>query len=113
MSTIRNTVSEALTAAGYGSYMTYAEPVIDALEEREDAIVTEIEAVAREKGLVEHEVAAIMERVGLVEPTPEPVAEVADPDNQGDLATVLAAIESLRQEVTAIKNAAARHGVHV
>ena len=112
MSTIRNTISESLSTAGLGHYARQAEPVIVALEEREAQIKTDLLEFAEAKGLTSTEVEALFVEVGLSEPTPEPT-DVMDPENQGDLATVLAAIESLRQDISQIKAAAARHGVRV
>lgn len=106
MSTIQNTVQSALSDNGLGQYASHAEPVVAALQEREDAIVQALREVASSKGLGSHETDILLETVGLIEPTPEP--EPAS-DN-GDLA---AQVERLARQVNALITAAGRHGVRV
>jgi hypothetical protein len=51
MTDIRETVQTALTQAGNGQYMSYAGPVIAALQEREYAIADELVRYAEQQGL--------------------------------------------------------------
>lgn len=116
MSNIQNTVHQSLNDAGYGQYASYAGPVVTALEERENEIVTNLRRVATEKGLGEREVNGILEAVGLLEPEPEPeqgTFEVNVEASNGFEQTILDAINRLEQRVEAVVNAAARHGVTV
>lgn len=112
MSTIRNTVESTLTEQGQGSYLSYAEPVVAALEAREEAIVTAVRQVATSKGLGDSEVDVVLEQVGLVEPTPEPEPVNALSDN-GSEGEVLSLLRTIQAEVEALKTAARRHGVTV
>lgn len=112
MSTIRNTVESTLTEQGQGSYLSYAEPVVAALEAREEAIVTAVRQVATSKGLSESDTDVVLEQVGLVEPTPEP-EPVAVNGGDSTLSEVLSAVQALAADIDALKRAASRHGVTV
>lgn len=114
MSTISNVVATTLSERGQSAYFSYAEPVVAALEAREDAIVTALRQVATSKGLSEADTGVILEQVGLVEPTPEPTPEPVSADNGSDtLAEVLATVRSLQSDIEGLKTAARRHGVTV
>jgi hypothetical protein len=114
VSTIRETVVNALDPSVVRSYGTYIDRVVEALEERDGQIADALMTFAESKGLRPGDAKDLMIEVGLIEP--EPVVEVhtaEGTEGSTDLQAVLAAIEGLRGEVAAIKSAAARHGVRV
>lgn len=108
MSTIRETVSANLRS----DYLSYAEPVINVLQEREQGIADNLRAFANEKGLSEREVDALFIEVGLMQQPvePEAVAEVEDAD---PIARLERAVAALADRFETLVSAAARHGVTV
>jgi hypothetical protein len=68
MASIQETVADALTARGQGSYLSYAEPVIAALVRREQAIFSDIVAAAVDGGYSSQDVRLVLTEAGLTAP---------------------------------------------
>lgn len=81
--TIAGTVEQALTARGYGSYMAQAQPVIEALTAREQAISKHLLEVATESmDLDGGNVRQVLIEAGLSVKEPEP--ELIEEDDEED-----------------------------
>lgn len=95
MSTIEQTVNDALSSAGLSRYSREAAPVVAALVEREQTIVDGLVRTATQAGVVSEERAKqIAVGFGLSvrpEPEPEPVATEADTSGDEGLLTRLVA----------------------
>jgi hypothetical protein len=101
---VRNTVTETLASNGLSSYASRAEPVIVALETREQQIVDSlVETATRRFNVDGNTVKGLLTEAGLHYAEPEP--EVATTDV--DVPTVLAQINQTLQGLTAF---ARRHG---
>lgn len=112
MSTIRNTIETPLRQSGLGSYMRQAEPVIAALEEREEQIKAALRAFAEDQGLSSNEVTDLFVECGLEERAPEP--EVADTGGQSTealIASVLEEVRSIKSRLDSASQQASRHGI--
>lgn len=103
---ISATVQAALQNAGYGSYMTYARPVVEALDTREREIASLLIDYAVDAGADADEVKAYLREIGMaVTPDPEPEVEDDESDDEDSvlariderLATLAATVESLSQ----------------
>jgi hypothetical protein len=105
MSTIRETVQTSLNQSGNGRYMSYAEPVIAALEAREQAAVDIVREAARADGLNPRRVTDVLVEAGLIEPAPEPIVTEA-----GDNSGVVAMVGEIRQTVERLAQFARQHG---
>jgi hypothetical protein len=68
MATLRETVTASLQEHGYGSYLHYAQPTVEALEARERAIFTDLMAAGVELGASRQQVADVLIDAGLTEP---------------------------------------------
>jgi hypothetical protein len=106
MSNVRNTVIETLDSRGLAQYRSHAEPVIEALEAREESIKDGLTQYAQRRGLRPSEVDALFEQVGLTEPAPvvEPEAVTS---GDGDLAAVL---NKINDTLAGLTRFAERHG---
>ena len=74
--------AQALQDAGYGSYMTYARPVVEALIAREKRIASSLIDYAIDNDASEEEVRTYIAETGMAVPDPmsdEPEPEVDDP----------------------------------
>ena len=72
---ITQTVRTALNSAGYGSYISYAGPVIEALTARENDLAEKLIDYAVDAGADADEVKQYMRQIGLIVPATE-----EDPD---------------------------------
>lgn len=106
--TLRGTVAESLRTNGIGSYEESAEPVIVALEEREQTIKNGLYDFAVSKGLSGDEVEALFVEVGLSDPAPEPV----EPQSiEAMIATLTDEVRSLSSRLDSASEQASRHGI--
>lgn len=110
MSTIRETVHDSLRSSGRQQYLSYADGVIRALEQREQQITATLRQAAQQRGLNGSEIDNLFVQVGLTQ-RPQPMATT--PNTPGDEQAILDEVRALRQEVAALRNAAQRHGVTV
>lgn len=80
-STIQSTVASALSAAGLSQYVSHAQPVVDALIERDHNLVDSItSAVVEHFGVSAEQVQSQLASLGMaVRPAPEPEPEVEAP----------------------------------
>ena len=118
--TIESTVRTALQQAGYGSYMTYAQPVIAALTAREQAATEALIGKANDLDLDEDEVRDAIKATGLSVKDPEPEPEDADPmfmdadkvddRNTGALDRIEASLSRLTATVSSLTDFARRNG---
>lgn len=108
MQTITETVQSALTEAGNGSYMSYAAPVIAALEAREQEITDALTEIAVDKGLSSDEANAVLVQAGLVQPAPEPEAALGE-----DSLSLQAEVSRLGGLVQRLIDAAAARGLRI
>lgn len=114
MSTIRTTISQTLRTAGLSSYERQAEPVIAALEAREQAALDTIRAEGIEAGASESQVEAILIEAGLVERPAPVVEEPAEPQSlEAMVASLAESIKAQGERIETLVSAAARHGVRV
>jgi hypothetical protein len=111
MTNITETVQSALTSAGYGQYASYAAPVIEALEQREENAV----AVLREKGMAlgasEDQIDEVLTEAGLIEPTPEADFTLVGQDE--DSLSLTAQVAHLAGVVERLVQAAASRGLRI
>lgn len=104
--TIRNTVAENI---GSQSYLSYAEPVVTALQAREDQIKEGLREFAEGKGLSSQEVTNLFVQVGLEQPAPTP--EPVNAEGESDVAALLREVRALNQRLDSASQQAARHGI--
>lgn len=95
MQDIRTTVTESLTSAGYGSYTSYAAPVIAALEARQQEQADLLTQFAVQQGMSEAQAKAALQGVGLVDPDPEPEATVTAEGGEDRIGRLEALVERL------------------
>lgn len=98
--TIEATIEGALRTAGLSTYQRQAQPVIQALVEREQAIAERLLDYAGDNGASTDEVAAMLEDLGMSLKPEEPEAVAAEPAGQGDVATALANIQRTLDSLT-------------
>lgn len=91
MSTIADTLTQALRDNGAGHLVAQAGPVIAVLEQREAGIVSTVTQYAQQQGADMDVVDAFIAREGIATPS-APVAEAAGDD---DLAARVAALETV------------------
>lgn len=65
---VRETISRSLSANNLGSYMSQAEPVITALEEREVYLAGEIADAAEENGMARRDTLSVLAEIGMSVP---------------------------------------------
>jgi hypothetical protein len=124
VSTIQETVQDALASSGYGQYASYAQPVVTALVNREQEIVGQLIQFAERADLDVEAVRSTFADAGLHMPTP-PTQNIAaappprpapagfaedtaaTPDAAPDLAATLARIE---QTLTGLTSFARENG---
>lgn len=112
MSTIRTSITAALADAGLSYYASQAEPVIAALEGREDNIIARLRATAETYGLADGEIEGILIDCGLVEePTPEPVVAEGTQSIEAMIATLTEEVRTLSGRLDTAANQASRHGI--
>lgn len=75
---IRQTVANALRATGYGSYMEYADPVIEALTAREAKLSGELIDFGVDSGGDESEIRSYLSEIGM---NVSPVSPEVDVDS--------------------------------
>ena len=73
METIEATVQTSLQSAGYGSYGSYATPVVAALVEREEGIFTSLLEAGQALGASESAIREVLTASGLSVPRPRAV----------------------------------------
>jgi hypothetical protein len=99
--TIEATIEGALRTAGLSTYQRQAQPVIQALVEREQAIAERLLDYATDNGASTDEVAAMLADLGMsLKPEEPETEEVAEPAEQGDVATALANIQRTLEGLT-------------
>lgn len=97
MTTIQETVDQSLRSAGYGSYSTYARPVVDALVTREQGMFSELLVAGRSLGASESQVRDALIAVGMAEPVAAPIqGGVSITSEQRD------ALSGLREKVNGV-----------
>lgn len=84
MTTINETVEQTLRGAGYGQYMSYAQPVVTALVDREHRIVGELITFARQNGLSEEQARSALSSCGMEVPAVRAVPTAATPMQTAD-----------------------------
>ena len=109
MSNIRETVQTALTEAGHGQYMSYAEGVIAALEAREEQMAESLVAFAESQGLSNAQAWTALEEAGFTAPQPEP-EPVVESNGEVDLTALARSIDTLARKVDDLATFAGRHG---
>jgi len=82
-STISNTVTTVLTARGQGSYVTFAQPVVEALINRELAISEELLHYAGDAGADVHSVRDMLLELGMAVPSESVPEDEIDEDDPG------------------------------
>lgn len=117
MTSVRDTVLTSLRQAGYGSYASYAEPVITALEGRERDISGVLIEYATQRGMDRNEATQAMTQAGLTAPQPQPVMQTmqAGQDVPAQAAgnvndEVLAALRDVQQTMSGLVAFARRNG---
>lgn len=65
---VRETIGRSLSANNLGSYMSQAEPVITALEEREVYLAGEIADAAEENGMARRDTLSVLAEIGMSVP---------------------------------------------
>lgn len=116
MTTINETVRQAMTNRGYDSYMQYAEPVITDLVSREQEIVGHLLTFAESSELDVSTVRNVLTEAGMhmpPEPTPG-VQETTQAQGDGGLAETLGRIEQAltaqNQAISGLTEFARRNG---
>jgi hypothetical protein len=110
LSTIRNTIEQALPSHIASSYRSYIDTVEAALAEREQDALQVIREQGVALGASEAQVEDVLIASGLVEPTPEPVVE--EPQTvEAMIASLTEEVRNLAARLDAASTAAARHGV--
>lgn len=110
MSTIRETVEQSLRASGRQQYISYADGVVSALEQREEQIKAGLRQAAQQRGLSATQIADLFTQVGLEQ---RPQVTTTHPNTPGDDAAILQRLETLSRRVEDLVSAARRHGVTV
>jgi len=113
---ISETIQQALQDAGYGSYMSYAQPVIAALTAREEAITEKLVGYAEANGADTEEVTAMLNDLGMAVRAPEPEAEESD-ENDGsdegdgsDNSRIASALGRIEEQISRLTDFARRNG---
>lgn len=100
--TIESTVETSLRTAGYSTYLRQAQPVVDALVAREQAICEKLLDFASENGAETDEVTELLTSLGLSLKPEEPETVPAGfAGEQTDVATALASIQRSLEGLTA------------
>jgi hypothetical protein len=110
---ISATVQAALRNSGYGSYFTYATPVVEALTARETDIASSLIDYAVDAGADAEEVKAYMRQVGMVvatEPEEEPEVDDDDDSDTGAMGRIEQAITALTGRIDSLTQFARNNG---
>lgn len=114
MSTIEETVNNALRARGLDSYSQYARPVIEVLQDREREITTSLIAFAEERDVDPDDVRVMLAQTGLTMPS-EPEPEVQQQEGADGTAAILSRIEQTLTQTVArldgLESVARRRGL--
>jgi len=111
--TIEATIEGALRTAGLSTYQRQAQPVIDALVAREQAIAEKLLDYAEDNGANTDEVTAMLTDLGMALKPEEPETVNAEANGQGDtgaLARIEASLSSLTATVASLSDFARRNG---
>lgn len=109
---INDTVQQALQTAGYGSYMTYAQPVIAALTEREQAISQALLDQAEEMDIDQEDIREALEAAGLSvkEPEVEEDEETEESSDTGAMGRIEQMLTSLTGRIDSLTEFARSNG---
>lgn len=109
--TVQSTVEEGLRTAGYSTYLRQAQPVVDALVAREQAICESLLDFAETNGASTDEVTEFLTGLGLSLKPEEPETAAEAPAQEGDaLARIEASLSTLTATVTSLTDFARRNG---
>jgi len=123
LSTIRQVVTDSLSRAGYSQYLSYAEPVIGALDARETQIKEGLRSFAADQGLRQEQIDRVFIQVGLDE-QPQVMAssqqpggvqrsDAPAPEGEPSLADVMREVQQIGQRVENLAQQAQRYGSNV
>jgi len=128
LSTIRQVVTDSLDRAGYRQYLSYAEPVIGALDARETQIKEGLRSFAADQGLRQEQIDRVFIQVGLDE-QPQVMAQTGSvqrtdapgmsnqdaprPEGEPSLADVMQAVQQIGQRMENLAQQAQRYGINV
>jgi len=110
---ISETIQQALQDAGYGSYMSYAQPVIAALTAREEAITEKLVGYAEANGADTEEVTAMLNDLGMAVKAPEPEADNEDGSDESDgsdNSRIASALGRIEEQISRLTDFARRNG---
>lgn len=123
MTTINDTVDQALTTAGYGQYRSYAQPVVTALVNREEQIVGRLIEFATQNGMAEGDVRDALRGLDMQVPTPPTAAAATVTASSGattapasagtpgsDDDPVLRMLSDIQQQIAGLTEFARRNG---
>jgi hypothetical protein len=113
MTSINETVTDALQSAGLGSYASRATPVVNALIEREQRLYTGIVDAARDADLNPDLVTNLLSGLGMAAPSAQqpgqmyavPVDEVDDEEEDVDVR-----VDNLQQRINSLEAFARANG---
>lgn len=110
--TIESTVENALVSAGFSTYLRQAQPVVQALVEREQAIAEKLLDYAGDAGASTDEVTELLTSLGVsLKPEEPEVAETAiDDPGTGDNARIASALERIEQRLDSLTAFARNNG---
>jgi len=97
---ISDTIQQALQTAGYGSYMSYARLVIEALESREKAIASQLIDYAVDNDASEEEVRTYIAETGMSVPDPEVEEEETEDEESTEESSDTGAMGRIEQLLT-------------
>jgi hypothetical protein len=101
LTSINETVTQTMTDRGYQSYLSYAQPVVTALVNREQEICGHLIQFATQNGLSEEQARDTLRNIGMEVPTPQPMQQSEqEQPQQDDLAAVLSRIENTLSGLT-------------
>jgi len=117
MSTIENetagisqTVQRALQDAGYGSYIAYAGPVIEALTARETAMADKLVDYAVDAGADLDEVQRYLREIGMIIPTRETSATEEDEVETTTLSRIENSLGAIARQIESLTQFARSNG---
>lgn len=107
---INETIREALQDSGYGSYISYAGPVIEALQQRERELSSLLIDYAVDAGADETEVRAYLREIGMVvaEPQSEPEDQRLESDEDSMTEDVLTSLDAKINSIAEMVNSLAQ-----
>ena len=107
---ITQTVRAALNSAGYGSYISYAGPVIEALTARETDLSEKLVDYAVDAGADGDEVRNYLREIGMAVTVIEPEPEDTDDSDTGALGRIEQLLTHLTGRVDNLTDFARRNG---